>query len=40
MDPARPAASALAVRDGIFVATGFDDEMRDLIGRFTQVIDA
>ncbi|MEM1312909.1 MAG: amidohydrolase [Pseudomonadota bacterium] len=40
MDPARPEATALAVRDGVFVAVGADDEMRALIGPFTQVIEA
>ncbi|MEM7025834.1 MAG: amidohydrolase family protein, partial [Pseudomonadota bacterium] len=40
MDPARPEATALAARDGAFVAVGSDNEMRGLIGPFTQVIDA
>ena len=40
MDPARPDASALAAADGTFVAVGSDDEIRSLIGPFTQVIDA
>ncbi|MEO1492335.1 MAG: amidohydrolase [Pseudomonadota bacterium] len=40
MDPARPEASALAARDGRFVAVGSDAEMQGLIGPFTQVIDA
>ncbi|MEM8622500.1 MAG: amidohydrolase [Pseudomonadota bacterium] len=40
MDPARPEATALAVRDGVFTAVGSDDEIRPLIGAFTQVIDA
>ncbi|MEL7349358.1 MAG: amidohydrolase family protein, partial [Pseudomonadota bacterium] len=40
MDPARPEATALAVRDGVFVAVGTDDEIRPLAGFFTQVIDA
>ena len=40
MDPARPEATALAARDGTFVAVGSDDEMQGLIGPFTQVIDA
>lgn len=40
MDPAHPETTALAARDGVFVAVGSDDEMRDLIGPFTQVIDA
>ncbi|MEO1001219.1 MAG: amidohydrolase family protein, partial [Pseudomonadota bacterium] len=40
MDPARPEASALAIRDGVFVAVGGEDAVRPLIGPFTQVIDA
>lgn len=40
MDPARPEASALAVRDGQFIAVGSDDEMQGLIRPFTQVINA
>ncbi|MEO1455949.1 MAG: amidohydrolase [Pseudomonadota bacterium] len=40
MDPVRPQASALAVRDGTFVAVGDDDVVLPLIGPFTQVIDA
>ena len=40
MDPARPEATALAARNGKFVAVGADDAMRSLIGPFTQVIDA
>ncbi|MEO0819275.1 MAG: amidohydrolase [Pseudomonadota bacterium] len=40
MDPTRPEASALAAWDGAFVAVGTDDEIRPLIGPFTQVIDA
>ena len=40
MDPARPEATALAARDGTFVAVGSDAEMQPLIGPFTQVIDA
>ncbi|MEO1370226.1 MAG: amidohydrolase family protein, partial [Acidobacteriota bacterium] len=40
MDPGRPEASALAARGGEFVAVGSDDEIRPLIGPFTQVIDA
>jgi predicted amidohydrolase YtcJ len=39
VDPARPEATALAARDGMFVAVGSDNEMRDVIGPFTQVID-
>ncbi|MEM6703707.1 MAG: amidohydrolase [Acidobacteriota bacterium] len=40
MDSGRPEATALAARDGEFVAVGSDDEVRSLIGTFTQVIDA
>ncbi|MEM7400214.1 MAG: amidohydrolase family protein, partial [Pseudomonadota bacterium] len=40
MDPARPEATALAARDGKFVAVGSDEEMSNLIGPFAQVIDA
>ncbi|MEM6848848.1 MAG: amidohydrolase [Pseudomonadota bacterium] len=40
MDPERPEATALAARDGVFLAVGSDAEMQPLIGPFTQVIDA
>ena len=40
MDPQRPDASALAIRDGVFVAVGDDAAVTALIGPFTQVIDA
>ena len=40
LDPARPEATALAIRDGMFTAVGSDDEVRGQIGQFTQVIDA
>ncbi|MEL6338009.1 MAG: amidohydrolase, partial [Pseudomonadota bacterium] len=40
MDPARPEASALAVRDGRFLVVGGEADVRPLIGPFTQVIDA
>ena len=40
MDPTRPEASALAVQDGRFSTVGTDDDVRSLIGPFTQVIDA
>ena len=40
MDPERPEASALAVKDGVFTAVGTDDEIRTQVGPFTQVIDA
>ncbi|WP_170464696.1 amidohydrolase [Ruegeria arenilitoris] len=40
MDPAKPDASALAVKDGQFIVVGSDAEIRPMIGPFTQVIDA
>ena len=40
MDPARPEATALAARDGVFVAVGSEADIAPLIGPFTQVIDA
>ena len=40
MDPERPEATALAVRDGQFVAVGTEAKMQGRIGPFTQVIDA
>ncbi|MEO0425821.1 MAG: amidohydrolase [Pseudomonadota bacterium] len=40
MDPAQPEAAALAARDGVFTAVGSEDQIRPLIGPFTQVIDA
>ena len=40
MDAARPEATALAARDGTFIAVGSDDDVSPLIGDFTQVIDA
>ena len=40
MDPARPEATALAARDGAFVAVGDRGDVTSLIGPFTQVIDA
>ncbi|GAB5387054.1 MAG: amidohydrolase [Alphaproteobacteria bacterium] len=40
MDPAKPEATALATRDGKFIAVGSDAEMQSLIGQFTQVINA
>ena len=39
-DPLRPRANALAVRDGLIVATGSDSDIRTLAGRDTLVIDA
>ncbi|MEM9059052.1 MAG: amidohydrolase [Pseudomonadota bacterium] len=40
MDPARPEATALAIRDGVFTAVGDEAAVRSMIGQFTQVIDA
>ncbi len=40
MDPSRPSASAVAVRDGRFVAVGDADEVMRLRGPLTRVIDA
>ncbi|MEM6310616.1 MAG: amidohydrolase family protein, partial [Pseudomonadota bacterium] len=40
MDDARPEATALAARDGVFVAVGSQEDVAGLIGPFTQVIDA
>lgn len=40
MDPARPEASALAIRDGVFVSVGGEEDVEPLIGPFTQTIDA
>lgn len=40
MDNARPDATALAARNGVFVAVGDQDDMAGLVGPFTQVIDA
>ncbi len=40
MDDARPEASALAARDGVFVAVGDQATVAPLIGPFTQVVDA
>ncbi|MEI4271189.1 amidohydrolase [Klenkia sp. LSe6-5] len=39
LDPARPRASALAVRDGLLVAVGEDDELAGLAGPATTVVD-
>jgi predicted amidohydrolase YtcJ len=39
LDPARPRASAVAVRDGIVVAVGDDAEVREHIGPATDVLD-
>ncbi|MEM9013047.1 MAG: amidohydrolase [Pseudomonadota bacterium] len=40
MDPARPEASALAARDGVFVAVGDMADVAPFQGAFTAVIDA
>lgn len=39
MEPPRPVASALAVRDGRIAAVGLDRELRALVGPTTRVID-
>ena len=39
LDPARPHASAVAVRDGIVVAVGDDDEVRAHAGAATELVD-
>ncbi|MEM8630074.1 MAG: amidohydrolase, partial [Pseudomonadota bacterium] len=39
MDPARPEATALAAKDGVFVVVGDATDVNPLIGPFTQVID-
>jgi predicted amidohydrolase YtcJ len=39
VDPARPRAQAVAVRDGRIVAVGSDDDVRELLGPSTDVID-
>ena len=40
MNDARPDATALAARDGVFVAVGDQSNVAGLIGPFTQVVDA
>ncbi|MEO1179095.1 MAG: amidohydrolase [Pseudomonadota bacterium] len=40
MDPSQPEATALAAKDGTFVAVGDRPSVEQLIGPFTQVIDA
>lgn len=40
MDAARPEATALAARDGVFIAVGSQEDVAGFIGPFTQVIDA
>lgn len=39
LDPARPRASAVAVRDGIVVAVGDDDQVREHTGAATELVD-
>ncbi len=39
-DPARPAASAVAIRDGVFVAIGDDGDVAPYVGETTRVFDA
>jgi predicted amidohydrolase YtcJ len=39
LDPARPRASAVAVRDGIVVAVGDDAEVREHTGAATELVD-
>jgi predicted amidohydrolase YtcJ len=39
LDPGRPAASAVAVRDGVIVAVGSDAEVRETCGAATEIID-
>ena len=39
LDPARPAATAVAVRDGLIVAVGDDAEVREHAGPSTELID-
>jgi predicted amidohydrolase YtcJ len=39
VDPARPRAQAVAVREGRIVAVGSDDDVRELLGPATDVID-
>ncbi|HUN35955.1 MAG TPA: amidohydrolase [Trebonia sp.] len=39
-DPARPAASAVAIRDGVFVAVGDDAAVAPLTGPGTRIVDA
>ncbi len=39
LDPARPQATAVAIKDGVFQAVGDDDEIMRLAGADTEVID-
>jgi predicted amidohydrolase YtcJ len=39
-DPARPAASAVAIRDGVFAVVGNDEDVAPFIGPRTRVFDA
>lgn len=40
LDPATPAATAVAIRDGVFVAVGSDADIRTYVGAGTRTIDA
>jgi predicted amidohydrolase YtcJ len=40
MDAANPSATAVAIRDGVFVAVGTDDDVMRHHGPTTRVIDA
>ncbi|MFL6042291.1 MAG: amidohydrolase family protein, partial [Gaiellales bacterium] len=40
LDPGRPLAQAVAVRDGLIVGVGEDAEVRELCGTATELIDA
>jgi len=40
LDPARPRATAVAVRDGVIVAVGDDAEVREQAGLATELVDA
>jgi hypothetical protein len=39
-DPARPAATAVAIRDGVFVAVGDDQDVAPFVGETTRIFDA
>ena len=39
-DPTRPAATALAIRDGVFVAVGDDQDVAPFVGSTSRVFDA
>ena len=40
IDPSLPRAQALAMRHGRFIAVGSTDDVRNLVGPTTEVIDA